>query len=53
VAIYGEAKQVETGPRLALPSALALIFLSAALIFLGVFPQPLLALIRNLTPGRI
>jgi NADH-quinone oxidoreductase subunit N len=53
VAIYGEARQVETAPPLALPGALALIFLSAALVLLGVIPQPLLALIRNLTPGRI
>jgi len=53
VAIYDEARQVETGPPLALPSALALSFLSAALVFLGVFPHPLLALIRNLTPGHI
>jgi len=53
VAIYGEARQVETGPALALPGALALSFLSVALVFLGVFPHPLLALIRNLTAGRI
>jgi len=53
VAMYGEATQVKSGPVLALPSAVALIFLSAALVFLGVFPQPLLALIRNLAPGRI
>ena len=53
VAMYGEATQVKAGPTLALPGTLALVFLSAALVFLGVFPQPLLALIRNLTSGRI
>jgi NADH-quinone oxidoreductase subunit N len=53
VAMYGEGKEVKAGPALALPGALALIFLSTTLVFLGVFPQPLLALIRNLTLGRI
>jgi NADH-quinone oxidoreductase subunit N len=48
VAMYGEPRQARSGPGLALPGTLALIFLSAALVFLGVFPQPLLALIRNL-----
>jgi NADH-quinone oxidoreductase subunit N len=47
VAMYG-AKQAKAGPAIARPAALALIFLSVALIFLGVFPQPLLSLIRNL-----
>jgi NADH-quinone oxidoreductase subunit N len=53
VAMYGKARHAEAGTVLAVPGALALIFLSAALIFLGVFPGPLLALIRNLTPGSI
>lgn len=51
VAIYGEAKQVKAGPAIALPATLALVFLSAALVFLGVLPHPLLALVRHLTPG--
>ena len=48
VAMYGEAGPAVARPPLALPAALALACLSAALVFLGVFPQPLLALIRNL-----
>ncbi len=53
VAMYGEAKHEKAEPAVAFPAALALTFLSAALVFLGVFPRPLLALIRNLTPTHI
>ena len=53
VAMYGQAGHGKTEPPVAFPAGLALIFLSAALVFLGVFPQPLLALIRSLTMGRI
>ena len=53
VAMYGEPKDGPVEPAVAIPAACALIFLSAALVFLGVFPQPLLVLIRNLAPGHI
>jgi NADH-quinone oxidoreductase subunit N len=50
IGMYSSSPQVSSGPRVAIPGALALTFVSAVLIFLGVFPQPMLALIRNLTP---
>jgi NADH-quinone oxidoreductase subunit N len=52
VALYSKAKSVKANSVLAIPGTLALLFLSAALVFLGVFPQPLLPLVRNLAPGR-
>jgi NADH-quinone oxidoreductase subunit N len=53
VAMYGASKQPAPRPALAFPGALTLAVLSVALILLGVFPQPLLALIRDLMPGRL
>ena len=51
VAMYGKATSAKAGPAIALPGSLALIFLATALVFLGLFPQPLLALIHNLSLG--
>jgi NADH-quinone oxidoreductase subunit N len=51
VAMYGAPKPIAAGPALALPGTFVLAVLSTALILFGVFPQPLLALIRSLTPG--
>ncbi|MCC6368606.1 MAG: NADH-quinone oxidoreductase subunit N [Bryobacterales bacterium] len=51
VAMYSEATQAKAGPAIAPPATVALIFLAAALVSLGLFPQPLLALIRNLAMG--
>lgn len=51
VAIYSEASQAKAGPVIGAPAVAALIFLTAALVYLGLFPQPLLALIRGLTFG--
>jgi len=51
VAMYGEPKQVGAGTPLTPPATFVLAVLSIALVLFGVFPQPLLALIRNLTPG--
>jgi NADH-quinone oxidoreductase subunit N len=53
VAVYGAPKQAAAGAELTPPAALVLAVLGAALILLGLFPQPLLALIRNLVPGTI
>jgi len=52
VAMYGEPKQVGAGTPLTPPATFVLAVLSIALVLFGVFPQPLLALIRNLTPGN-
>jgi len=53
VALYSSSRQSGTEPHVAFPGALALTFVSAALIFLGVFPQPLLTLIHDFAiPGR-
>jgi NADH-quinone oxidoreductase subunit N len=49
VAMYSSSKEVRAEPHVTFPAALALIFVSAALVFLGVFPQTLLTLIRNFT----
>jgi len=51
VAMYSEAGQVKAAPAIAQPETWVLIFLSASLVFLGLFPQPLLELIRNLARG--
>jgi len=53
VVMYGASKEAAPAPALALPGKVVLGILSAALILLGVFPQPLLAVIRNLSPGGI
>jgi len=49
IAMYGEADRGKVESVLTIPSAFALAFLSAALVFLGLFPQPLLALIRSVS----
>jgi len=51
VAMYGNATHAKAGPAIALSGTLTLTFLAAALVFLGLFPQPLLALIRDLALG--
>ncbi|MCC7496634.1 MAG: NADH-quinone oxidoreductase subunit N [Bryobacterales bacterium] len=52
VAIFSDsAGSADAGPAIALPGSVALGFLTAALVFLGVYPQPLLGLIRSLPPG--
>jgi len=51
VAMYSEATQAEAGPAITPSATAALIFLAAALVVLGLFPQPLLSLIRNLAIG--
>jgi len=51
VAMYAKEKDAKAGPAIAVPGTLALSFLTAVLVFLGLFPQPLLALIRNLALG--
>jgi len=48
VVLYAKGKHAKVGPAITAPGTLALIVLTAALVFLGLFPQPLLALIRNL-----
>ena len=53
VAMYGTSRQGAAGPALRLPGKLVLAALSVALIVLGVFPQPLFALIRSLTPAGV
>lgn len=53
VALYSQSTRAEAAPSLARPGVYSLIFLSAALIFLGLFPPPLLALIHRMMPGLI
>jgi len=50
VALYSQPGGEKVEPVFAFPAAFALTFLTVVLIFLGVFPQPLLALIRSLIP---
>lgn len=49
IAMYGEAGERRVETAMTVPAAFALSLLSAALVFLGVFPQPLLALIRSIS----
>ncbi|MCC7152949.1 MAG: NADH-quinone oxidoreductase subunit N [Bryobacterales bacterium] len=53
VALYSQSTQTPATTSLARPGVVSLIFLSAALIYLGLFPSPLLALIHRLMPGLI
>jgi NADH-quinone oxidoreductase subunit N len=51
VAMFAAGEAAAAEPRLAAPSAVALAALSAALIWLGVYPGPLLALIQAAVAG--